>query len=46
MGRKDKEECVGEDEVEEKTKYELRRDRRVAELPIQFVPVHATTDNL
>jgi hypothetical protein len=46
MGRKDKEECVGEDKVEEKTEYELRRDRRVVELTIQFVHVQATADNL
>jgi hypothetical protein len=46
MGRKDKEECVGEDKVEEKTEYELRRDMRVAELAIQFVPVQVAADNL
>jgi hypothetical protein len=46
MGRKDKEECVDEDKVEEKTEYELRRDRRVVELTIQFVPVQVAADNL
>jgi hypothetical protein len=46
MGRKDKEECVDEDKVEEKTEYELWRDRWVVELAKQLVPVQASTDNL
>jgi hypothetical protein len=46
MEQKDSKECVGADEIEEKTVYELQRDKRVVELAKLFLPIQAAANNL